>query len=73
MVTAVSDATPTQLLAETLLCEPLDQWVFERRGAGLSWRSIAQELRTCTEGKVAVNRETLRSWYREAEGAVCDA
>lgn len=67
MVSAVSEATPTQLLAETLLAEPLDAWVTSRRDQGLSWRAIATELKFCTDGKVAVNRETLRGWYRLPE------
>lgn len=64
MVSAVPEPTPTQRLAETLLQQPLEAWVGERRGAGMSWRKVATELRIATGGIVCVNRETLRAWFR---------
>jgi hypothetical protein len=64
--------TPSQILAEAIIGERLDLWVAQCRGAGMSWQAIAAELKERTLGRVDVNRETIRTWYRELdfEGAV---
>lgn len=46
---------------EDKLDEPLEAFVTERRGSGLSWRAIARQLETRTE--VVVHDETLRVWF----------
>lgn len=56
--------TATQQLAEVHLGEPLRDWVVARRRQGLSWKSVAAELRIATNDRVQLNRETLRVWYR---------
>lgn len=55
--------TPTRRLAELLLDEPLDTFVFSRREAGKSWRVIARDLWTTTDGQIDVTSMTLQNWF----------
>lgn len=54
--------TPAQHLADLLLDQPVETWVHERRGRGMSWRRIALEMRDATEGKVDVSPTTVMAW-----------
>jgi hypothetical protein len=61
----VDERTPKQTLADELLGEPVEEWVLRHRGSvppHLSWRVIAEKLRTATNGKVWVTDQTLRNW-----------
>ena len=57
--------TPTQRLASLLLQQPVTDWIADRRDAGTSWRLIARELHTSTQGQIDVTAETLRGWTSE--------
>lgn len=63
-----SRGTPTQRLADQLLCRPLAEYVAEKRSAKprWSWQLIAEQLAEDTDGQVTVTREALRTWYGEA-------
>lgn len=52
-------------LAETLLGEPIDPWLAERRERNDSWQTIAIELRDVTGGKASFSGVTVRSWSSE--------
>lgn len=54
--------TPKHQLADHLLGEPLIDWLHARR-PGSSWRRLAIELGTETNGQVDVTPESLRAWY----------
>lgn len=56
------NTTPTQRLASLLLQQPVTDWIADKRDAGLSWRLIARELCTTTQGQIDVTAETLRGW-----------
>lgn len=60
-----SDSTANQRLAELLLGRPLSEYVIEKRTSvpRWTWRLIAEQLATDTEGDVQVSHETLRQWY----------
>jgi hypothetical protein len=61
--------TPTQRLASLLLRESVTDWIAEQRRAGLSWRLIARELHTTTDGQIDVTAETLRGWTSDRSAA----
>ena len=63
------DTTPrtaNQRLADVILGRSVDDFVTERREGGKSWRLIARDLYSVTDGQVDVTAETLRSWYPDA-------
>lgn len=64
MLLSVPGGTPTQRLASTLLGQPLEEWVAERRHAGMSWKVIAEDLAIATNQQICVSRETLRGWFQ---------
>lgn len=66
MLLPVTGGTPTQRLASTLLGQPLEEWVARRRHAGMSWKTIADDLAASTNGQISVSRETLRGWFAPA-------
>jgi hypothetical protein len=41
-------------------------WIAEQRANGDTWRSIAERLKTATNGQVAVSHEAVRLWAEEA-------
>lgn len=55
--------TPKRQLADLLTPGGLDNFVAERRDRDASWRSIALDLFTATDGKVNITPESLRLWY----------
>jgi hypothetical protein len=58
--------TPKQRLATILLGRPVHGWIAERRELGWTWRKIADDLRTATDGELDVTSEALRLWHEEA-------
>ena len=54
--------TATQRLADLLLDEPVEVFVSRKRSEGRSWRLIARDLFTLTNGQVDVTTQTLRMW-----------
>ena len=54
--------TATQRLADLLLSEPVEAFVARKRAENRSWRLIARDLYTLTEGQVDVTTQTLRLW-----------
>jgi len=54
--------TTTQKLASALLGRPVLEWVAEQREAGWTWRKIAEDLKTATDGQVDITAEALRLW-----------
>jgi hypothetical protein len=62
--------TPTKQLASVALGVDVIEWVIARRDtpAKPSFRTIADDLRIATGGRVAVTDETIRLWYL---GVVC--
>lgn len=54
--------TPNQQLASLLLGEPVEAWILARRERGQSWRVIARDLYTATNGRVDVAHQTLVNW-----------
>lgn len=54
--------TATQRLADLLLDEPVETFVSRKRSEGRSWRLIARDLLTLTDGQVDVTTQTLRLW-----------
>ena len=62
------DRTPQQQVASLLLGQPVLPWIIARRPAR-SWRRIADELKTATEGKVDITGQTARVWAANAEPA----
>jgi len=52
--------TPLRRLADTLLEEPVEQWIQRNRDEGKSWRRISLELRDVAQIDVAPS--TLISW-----------
>jgi hypothetical protein len=57
--------TPSQRLAEMALGRPLADYVAEKRNARprWTWRLIAEQIATDTNGTVNLSHETLRGWY----------
>ena len=55
-------------IAEEKLDEPLVDWITSRRNGPpkQSWRAIARELATITDGEVDVTGEAVRTWSLEA-------
>lgn len=58
--------TPNQRLATVLLGKNVRDFIAERRAEGRSWRLIARDLHSATDGQVDVTSETLRTWAGEA-------
>lgn len=56
------EPTPLQRLAANSINADLNEWIDERRRAGKSYRLIARELATVTDGIVDVSDETIRLW-----------
>lgn len=54
--------TPTQLLIEARLGQPLDRFVSQLRSKDWSWDEIAAELRE-RGGVPTLNGESVRRWY----------
>lgn len=44
----------------------LDEWLLERRAAGLSWRRVGAELHYLTDGEVSPAVQTLVDWHTAA-------
>jgi len=61
--------TPTRKLAEILLSEPLDEFVSSRRESGKSWRVIARDLWTETDGQIDVTSMTLQNWFPSSKAS----
>lgn len=59
-------ATPTQRLATLLLGQPVQGWIATQRQAGSSWRKIADDLKTATNGQIDISYEAVRGWHDEA-------
>ena len=57
--------TPTFRLADRLVDEGVEAFVNTRRAQGKSWRIIARDLWTATDGEIDVTYETLRSWFAD--------
>jgi hypothetical protein len=57
--------TPSQRLAGIALGRPLDEYVAEKRAARprWTWRLIAEQIATDTNGEINLSHETLRGWY----------
>jgi hypothetical protein len=64
--------TPSQRLADALLPIPLAEYVHSKRTSipRWSWRLIAQQLSTDTNGAVTVTDESLRRWFPDDTQAV---
>lgn len=58
--------TPTQVLIETRLGQPLDLLVHRMLTDGAGWRRIADEVRHRTG--IPISHETLRGWFRVTTG-----
>ena len=54
--------TLTQKRASHLLGRPVLEWVAEQREAGWTYRKIAEDLKTATDGQVDITAEALRLW-----------
>ena len=63
---SIAKRSPTQQLASLKLGRPLEEYVAEKRAAGLPWSSIAVEISLDTDGEVDISRESLRLWYGAA-------
>lgn len=61
--------TPTQRLATVLLGRSVHTWLTEQRAAGSSWRQIADDLGTATNGQIEVSYEAVRRWHGELVAA----
>jgi len=59
--------TPNQRLAAVMLGEPVEQWIAKQRAEGKPWRTVADDLRTRTNGQVDVSHEALRRWVSGAD------
>jgi hypothetical protein len=69
-VYAIRTQTTLQRLAEHMLGMSLHDWIAAQRAEGLSWQRVASELSEATNGVIEINRETLRGWFRDADGSV---
>lgn len=61
--------TPTESKARVRLGEDLATWVERYRRDDRSWRWIAKQLATTTEGEVDVTGEYLRQLYNRPKAA----
>lgn len=59
--------TPTYLLLEAKLGEPLADFVQRLRDDERPWRYVARKLRDATGNTVAFSDERLRQWFTDAE------
>lgn len=57
--------TATQRLASHLLNQDIDDFIAQKRNAGVTWRFIARDLCDATDGQIDVTYETLRQWSSE--------
>lgn len=57
--------TPTSLLLEVRLGEPLAEYVRRMRSDERTWDYIARSLRRATDGKVKFSVESLRTWFAD--------
>lgn len=62
-------ASHAQVLAEHLLGEPFTAYSTRLRDKGFSWRGIARQLHSDTDGTVDVTEQTLRNWLSAEEAA----
>jgi hypothetical protein len=71
----MSERPPSQLLAELLLNQPLDDYIADKRASRpqWSWRLIAEQIGIDTAGKVNVTGETVRQWYSHVDQASAGA
>lgn len=49
--------------ADHVMAGRLDSFVEEHRAQGFGWDKIAREIWDCTEHKINLSGQTLRSWY----------
>jgi len=61
--------TPTEAKARVRLGEDLKTWVGRYRSDDRSWRWIAKQLATATEGEVDVTGEYLRQMFNRPKKA----
>lgn len=54
--------TDKRRLADLIMGRPVNDFIAERRVAGVSWRQIKAELEQATDGQIKVQHETLRRW-----------
>jgi len=59
--------TPTFLLIEALIGEPLADLVRQLRRDERTWDYIARQLRTRTDNKVRFSTEALRKWFADED------
>jgi hypothetical protein len=64
---ASAPGTTKRRLADTLLKEPLAEYVSRNRDAGKSWRAISLEIRERID--LDIHPETLRLWFTERSAA----
>ena len=57
--------TPTQRLATIALGQPVTKWIAAQREYGSSWRKIAEDLKTATNGQIEITHEAVRGWHEE--------
>ena len=57
--------TANQRLASLLLERPVMDWIADQRTAGRSWLTIANDLRTATDGQVDISHEAVRLWAEQ--------
>jgi hypothetical protein len=58
--------TATQRLADLILDQSIEEFIAAKRTQGRSWRLIARDLFTLTDGQVDVTTQTLRMWMDAA-------
>ena len=54
-----------QHLADTILGQPVEQWITDRREAGVTWRAISRDLEDASDGKLRVTEKTIRLWLSD--------
>ena len=59
----------TDRLFAELYGQPLGAWVADRRGEGMTWRRIENELFAKTDGSIYVSHPTLIAWYGDTADA----
>lgn len=53
---------PNAEIASRILGQNVTVWINDRRGAGVTWRAIRDELARSTDGIIDVVHETVRAW-----------
>lgn len=66
---ALVNQSPTFQLADMILPDGVEKFVFDLRAERVSWRHIAARLAAATDGRVDVTHETVRAWAIELERA----